>query len=292
MPDEHDSRTGTSHAVEPQRGRTAFGTWTAYRKPVPPRLAPFVTGSLSGWEEWADHPFSRREVPGLFLPLIFGFAAPFEIGWTDGRRDRMRSFIAGPSSAAALVTMSRHNCCVQANLTFEGAWRLFGGNLAALTDAVLSPREVLGRSGDELEDRLANLRSWDARLAALETFLEHHLLAAPPIPASIAHTLARTADHQRFSTRATAQALDMTPKRLIAEFRAHVGLTPKRVARLARFTQALRALEQGVSSLAGLAVDCGFTDQAHFTRDFGELAGVSPLRYRAELLALSGSGSD
>jgi AraC-like DNA-binding protein len=44
-------------------------------------------------------------------------------------------------------------------------------------------------------------------------------------------------------------------------------------------------LGQGVFDLAGLAIDCGYYDQAHMIRDFRELAGTSPARFMRQLSA-------
>jgi AraC-like DNA-binding protein len=39
-----------------------------------------------------------------------------------------------------------------------------------------------------------------------------------------------------------------------------------------------------VASLARIATDCGYHDQAHMTREFGALAGISPASYRVAVL--------
>ena len=46
-------------------------------------------------------------------------------------------------------------------------------------------------------------------------------------------------------------------------------------------TYALLGLERGERSLAALADDLGYADQAHFSRDFRALVGISPAAYAA-----------
>lgn len=67
-------------------------------------------------------------------------------------------------------------------------------------------------------------------------------------------------------------------RHLERRFQEVVGLSPKRFARITRFQHALRIFEQGASGQRGAATAaaCGYADQAHFIRDFGELAGCSP----------------
>ena len=75
-----------------------------------------------------------------------------------------------------------------------------------------------------------------------------------------------------------------TPRHLGNRFAAEVGLSPKEAARVVRFDRARRRLQRGGPgvSLAALAAEGGFYDQAHLAREFRSLAGTSPSRWRAE----------
>jgi AraC-like DNA-binding protein len=64
-------------------------------------------------------------------------------------------------------------------------------------------------------------------------------------------------------------------RHLERQFREDVGLTPKTFSRIVRLQAALRRVRQG-SPLTDVALGCGFYDQAHMTRDFRELASMSP----------------
>lgn len=74
-----------------------------------------------------------------------------------------------------------------------------------------------------------------------------------------------------------AATVGMTPRHLERRFMCIVGVSPKRLARIARFQHALTMLDQ-LEPAPGTrtAAACGFADQAHFVRDFRELAGVPP----------------
>jgi AraC-like DNA-binding protein len=63
-------------------------------------------------------------------------------------------------------------------------------------------------------------------------------------------------------------------------FRRQFGVTPKTVARVARFQHAVHVLSRP-SATFGAAVACGYADQPHFNREFRSMAGVTP----TELLA-------
>jgi AraC-like DNA-binding protein len=57
------------------------------------------------------------------------------------------------------------------------------------------------------------------------------------------------------------------------------GLTPKHLARILRFRGAVAALRRRETNATGVALECGYYDQAHMIRDFWELAGASPGRF-------------
>jgi AraC-like DNA-binding protein len=72
-----------------------------------------------------------------------------------------------------------------------------------------------------------------------------------------------------------AQELGCSRKHLTVRFRREFGMPPKFFARVARFDRAVKLmLRDRVASLAELASDCGYADQAHLTRDFSEFAGA------------------
>jgi AraC-like DNA-binding protein len=64
-----------------------------------------------------------------------------------------------------------------------------------------------------------------------------------------------------------------------------VGMGAKQFSRILRLQATLKALDQGVDSLAQLANDAGFSDQAHATRELHHLTGLTPARLQDALRA-------
>ena len=64
------------------------------------------------------------------------------------------------------------------------------------------------------------------------------------------------------------------------QFRRLLGTSPHRYLVLRRLDRAKALLSQG-GSLAGVAADAGFADQAHFTRHFKRAFGMTPGRWQA-----------
>jgi AraC-like DNA-binding protein len=80
------------------------------------------------------------------------------------------------------------------------------------------------------------------------------------------------------SISALARDLGLSRQHLNRIFKRHVGVSPKQLARVARLQRAVARLQQGTGAtdLAHTAVGLGYFDQAHMTREFSELAGVTP----------------
>lgn len=76
-----------------------------------------------------------------------------------------------------------------------------------------------------------------------------------------------------------AIAVGCTPPHLIRIFRQGTGLSPHAYLVRVRVARARRLLGQGLPP-GEVAVACGFADQAHLTRWFKVLTGVTPAAYR------------
>ncbi len=152
-----------------------------------------------------------------------------------------------------------------------GAAAVFGVPAVELRDRAVPLEALWPRVGGEL---LARLAEGDARL--LDCIGERI-----PQPAG---ALASLAEHaaSRIFTRAggepvaeLARELGVCPRTLERAFRTHVGLSPKRLARVARLRAAHRKLLAHVPG-AQVALEAGYSDQSHMVREFVALAGAPP----------------
>lgn len=97
---------------------------------------------------------------------------------------------------------------------------------------------------------------------------------------------ARTARAVRLvSTRSiedAARALGLTSRQLRRVFAHDVGIGPKVFQRVGRLQRFVAAAEQRLGSLGAAAIEAGYADQSHMTRDVGALAGTTPERLLEE----------
>lgn len=106
------------------------------------------------------------------------------------------------------------------------------------------------------------------------------LLPPQPMPARV-QALCRALqsdDSASGDLAALAHRSGLSREHLHRLFRKTIGLTPQEYARLARVARAKRLLLQG-AALSDAAHQCGFADQAHFSRWFKRYFGVTPATY-------------
>ncbi len=88
------------------------------------------------------------------------------------------------------------------------------------------------------------------------------------------------------TVRELADAVGISERHLQRICRTRIGLSPKWLLQRRRLQEAADRLSGGPAEhieLAALAVELGYGDQAHFTRDFTRVVGRPPGRFRADV---------
>ena len=241
--------------------------------------------STSAASEETHAPLCRRELPADIAPIIINFGAPFRFydpadpsRWTEAR-----SFMAGAFDTYVLVGSTGSYACVQINFTILGARLFFGRPMCELTNRVVSLEDAFGAEARRLAMALYDAGDWAARFDLLDREISARIARATLPPPAVTHVMRRLVrTHGAVAIGALAGEVGWSHKHLVAQFTEQIGLTPKTLARVLRFGRAAERLARSTGGhLADIALDCGYYDQAHFTRDFRAFAGVTP----TELLA-------
>ena len=239
-----------------------------------------------GYAENTGEPMKRRELPFGGIPLIINLGPALRIAHPADRVAWVHQgsgFMAGLHDRYALTETSGSQRGVQIDFSPIGAALFLNRPLAALSNEVVDLETLLGVAGRYLIAQLDAAPGWSERFALLDLVLTRRLQEARPVAAELMHawrSLEESAGTLEIG--ALAEEIGWSRKHLIARFTDQFGLPPKRTARILRFDRAVKLLRAGaVESWSGLAVDCGFYDQAHMIRDFHRFAGSAP----AELLA-------
>ncbi|MEC9364949.1 MAG: helix-turn-helix transcriptional regulator [Pseudomonadota bacterium] len=190
------------------------------------------------------------------------------------------ALVGGARSRYVIRERSAPACSVAAVLRPGAASLLFGGGAHELAGRHTPLDELWGREAALLRERLQQAPDAVSRMALLEAALAARLPRVRALHPGIAAVLARM--DAAGSVAAAVAHSGVSHRHFVAQFRAATGLAPKTWLRVQRFQCALRQLRRG-DALATVAADAGYSDQAHFGRDFVAFSGVTPTAYRSRL---------
>lgn len=264
---------------------SAHGRWRLVCAAPAPPLAGLVAG-YQGYDEASPAAVIRRETPAPVYPVVLTFAGGFRLREPPGPwRDLPAAFAAGLYETSVLVASEGVADCLQIDLTPLGARRLFRLDLCEIRGVTLDLADLLGPPVRRLTEALAGTRGWPARFALAEAFLADRLAARPVHRRAAAAWSRLAASHGALPVGRLAAELDLSRQSLVTLFAREIGLAPKSAARVLRLDHALRLMERAPATpLAELALDAGYADQAHFTREARAMAGETPAAIRARLL--------
>jgi AraC-like DNA-binding protein len=269
--------------------------WEAMQGGGGPRLHQPVS-PLSDYIEFIGHWGGRevdywsRALPRGAVTVIFdvGQRQRPDIYGADGniRLDVPPAFITGSHTASYVSKIAADEPVMAVHFRPGGAVPFFGIPLGDLENMYVGVEEVWGRDGRELHDRLIETSSVATRLRILEEFLLSRPWSSVHRHPGVAAAMAAIEDNPSIRMADIRHVVGMSTKRLIALFRAEVGLSPKAYARIRRFQAALRLLSTGTVGGARIAADVGYFDQAHFVREFESFTAMTPTQYCQQPLLL------
>ncbi|MDB4912742.1 MAG: AraC family transcriptional regulator, partial [Gemmatimonadetes bacterium] len=156
----------------------------------------------------------------------------------------------------------------------------FGAHVSSLADRALSIDAVFGAAGESLV-REINAEIDDAgRRRVAEAFLSSRVVSDPLVSwiADIVYAVA--SDRTILKVDDLVERQGVNKRTLQRLFSKYVGATPKWVIQRYRLHEAAAQLAAHADvNHAALAASLGYSDQAHFVRDFQSTVGMSPARF-------------
>jgi AraC-like DNA-binding protein len=158
--------------------------------------------------------------------------------------------------------------------------------MSHLTDHVVPLSDVFGDAGLDLPARIG--RVWpdtDAASGVLDTFFRDQRCEPTSYP--LFSRILQEIEHAlpgEVTVASLAEAAGVSIRSVQRSFERHLGLRPAFYLRVARFQRALRAMmDDPACDLPTVTQDAGYYDQSHLIREFHELAGGVPKRFRGYL---------
>jgi AraC-like DNA-binding protein len=276
----HATALATPAEVEPIAGQEHV------RGRPAPALVPYIR-AYTGYRFAGLAPGLHQGLPSGDVTFIVSLDEPVDLVAVPGDQAPMAldALVGGLHLRPATIAHEGRGEGISVELSPLGARALFGLPAAALASLVVDLRDLLGRAGDELVDRLVATPTWSERFAVVDEVLRRSLegprspqVAASPVPEVEQAWQMLTASGGRIGVADLAAEVGWSRRHLAARFASELGVTPKAAARLLRFQRTCALLDRGMG-LADAAAAGGYYDQSHMTAEWRELAGSTPARW-------------
>ncbi len=254
-----------------------------------PAVAPYV-GAYTGYRMEAGPPGVHQGVPGAHLTVVLCLDGEVEVlANPDPTRPpgTFAAMVGGLHDGPARIALGAPQTGLQLRLTWRGARALLGVPAGELAGDTVDLSALLGRRAGRLMEYVAEPGTWPERFARLDDALA--ALAARGradrgVRPEVGYAWDRLEDSGGTLRIAELAAEVGWSRRHLADlFRRETGLAPKAAARVMRFERACDRLRSRTRPpLAAVAADCGYVDQAHLSRDFRDLAGLTATQWLAE----------
>jgi AraC-like DNA-binding protein len=251
-----------------------------------PALRPFIS-HYAGFCAHGLTPGTHAGLPSRHAHLIISLGDPIEVLRMPARALRGESFtalVSGLHDAPATVRRGSSFEGLHVFLEPLGVHAIFGIPASELASRAIDLSDLWGHAAADLVDQLREASTWQARFAFLdEAFMRTLNPVGRPTPLSWAWRQLAV-NHGSGSVEQLARDIGWSRQHLTERFRSELGITPKTAARIFRFERACRLMKEAQAPLSAIAASCGYSDQAHMTRDWNALAGCSPRAWIASEL--------
>jgi AraC-like DNA-binding protein len=194
---------------------------------------------------------------------------------------RVGGRIAGVAQGKFSRTLEGEGGVFAAKFTPGGFYPLVGVSISTFTDRVVTLVEVFDEGATALEHDILSAESDAERIPILEEFLRRRLTDPDEHVARVSE-IVYAVQHDRtiLKVEDLVARYEMNKRTLQRLFAKYVGVSPKWVIQRYRLHEAAEQLIANKSTLQStLALELGYSDQAHFVRDFKAVVGTSPASY-------------
>ncbi|MEP6619737.1 MAG: helix-turn-helix transcriptional regulator [bacterium] len=153
-------------------------------------------------------------------------------------------------------------------------------SMVNFTDQVLPLASVWGVLGQDLELAVRVAPDDAARAEIIERFLRDRS-PEPDENAALVTTIVESVavDRTIVTVGDVSRRWGLNARKLQRLFAEYVGVSPKWVIQRYRLHEAVERSARGPVNQATIALDLGYTDQAHFVNDFKATVGTTPAAY-------------
>ena len=242
-------------------------------------LRPFIRAYVQREAHLGKQELVEPVIARLGVMLEFEFAGSYEVRNYGSEKldDANPISIIGPQTwrRARLIIRGHVESLV---VLFQpcGFNALFGVPTSPLAEAGTEGHSVLGAPVSRLQQQLGNVKTFAERTALLDNYFRSQLenaRTADPLHRAL-HLLTRPGRQMKVAD--AARHTGMNVRHLERKSLAIAGVTPKNLARIARFSRALCLRTESSLTWTQIAHAAEYHDHMHMIRDFRVFAGEAP----------------
>ncbi|MBV9987067.1 MAG: AraC family transcriptional regulator [Chitinophagaceae bacterium] len=216
--------------------------------------------------------------------LIFSFGEPYYLKTASGKQVLPRNFVIGPFKKELRLYSDGFTGFVAVRFKAWGIYPFAREPMTTLVNNIADAETVFGDSIKRISRQMADKKP-EEKISLLQGYFELALsetdrkkMASMPIAMKIMEQkgVARIAD--------IIKEFRVNARQLERIFKTETGLSAKVFARIIRFNHAKNLIQKNCDiSLAQLTYETGYSDQAHFSRNFREMFDISPGEFKRQM---------
>ncbi|AGA28899.1 DUF6597 domain-containing transcriptional factor [Singulisphaera acidiphila] len=243
---------------------------SAYQEFAP--AAPLARFLICTWTQQIGE--GERDYPQRVLP-----DGCTDVVWTE----ETPPLVVGPATRTFVASVPPRSTLIGVRFRPGLAPVLLGAPARLMRDRQVPLVDLWGALANRLFEQVAERRTTRDRVRQFETALLDRLDHAGPADTHpddvVIAAVAWMAGHPNGRISALSRAMGISSRQLHRRFHDAVGYSPKTLQRILRFQRLLDLARNKPAprlDLAALALEAGYADQAHMSRDVRELSACTP----------------
>lgn len=161
-----------------------------------------------------------------------------------------------------------------------GALPFFKTPINRFSESVLPAVHFFGDSILKLRNEILQAETPDKKFNTTDLWLNQLLDESKAPPAALTDMLSNFQNHPFSKHSELIASYAYTQKHLINQFNKYAGLSPKALHKIIRFNSILQIIHEREEIVwTDIVYETGYSDQAHFIREFQEFSGFNPSKY-------------
>lgn len=214
------------------------------------------------------------------IELILLYQGPNTLTYVSGEViSYPRAYFTGVSETPIQWAQAGNSRMMGLRLRPEGLLRILPDPPSTFMNTHLDAELVFGTSVRLLLEQLAWARNHAEAIAFAEVFLLNFIQLVEGQRQRVIRALSAIRHNPTLGSGAWADQANMCERQMQRLVKDYLGIRPGFYARMLRFGRVIEQARKEEAAWSHLALDGGYSDQAHLIRDFKAFAGLPPLAF-------------